>query len=119
MKSLTRFFTQNSKWALLFLITLNGSWPLGANANAVAVPLVAPFRHLRQTFSNPILRDGADPWVIRHEDHYYYTCTSGGDIFVGKSPTVQTIGAQTKVVWTPPKDTPYSKNLWAPELHFL
>jgi GH43 family beta-xylosidase len=108
-------------WALLPTIIL----PAHCFGNQLPAVTTAPLSwataqpRQRQTFTNPILRDGADPWVIRHGDHYYYTCTSGGDIFVGKSPTLQTIGAQTKIVWIPPKDTPYSKNLWAPELHFL
>ena len=80
-------------------------------------PTVQPMKH---TFTNPILHAGADPWVTKHGGHYYYCGSDAGSaVFVGKSDTLQTIGAQTKVVWTPPKDGPYSKEIWAPELHFV
>lgn len=73
----------------------------------------------KRFFTNPILHNGADPWVIKHGNAYYYCGSDGGAVFVGKSATLQTIGSNTKNVWFPPKDKPYSKEIWAPELHFL
>ena len=75
---------------------------------------------IKRSFTNPILHTGADPWVTKHNGAYYY-CGSGGGaaIFVGKSDTLQTIGSNTKSVWFPPKNGPYSKEIWAPELHFV
>ncbi len=74
---------------------------------------------MKHTFTNPILHNGADPWVTKQDNAYYYCGADGGAIFVGKSATLQTIGSNTKNVWFPPKKTAYSHELWAPELHFL
>ena len=71
------------------------------------------------TFFNTILPDGADPWVIRHSDGYYYmTVTTGGNITLWRSRNLSGLGGgEKKVVWRPPSGGPSSKNLWAPELH--
>ncbi len=74
---------------------------------------------MKHTFTNPILHAGADPWVTQHGGLYYYCGSDGSAVFVGKSDTLQTIGAYTKIVWTPAKNKPYSKEVWAPELHFV
>jgi GH43 family beta-xylosidase len=70
--------------------------------------------------SNPIIPDGADPWVIQYEGEYLYCRSDGGRIFVHRSPTLQGIaGAPGTMIFDPPNGTMYSQNLWAPELHFL
>jgi GH43 family beta-xylosidase len=69
-------------------------------------------------FFNVIAPDGADPWVIRHEGHYYATMTTGRDVTLWRSDTLTGLGAgERKVVWEPPPRGPYSRDLWAPELH--
>ena len=70
------------------------------------------------TFTNPVVASGADPWVIG-KDAYYYLCQSRrGSIWVNRSTRLQDIGQDNwKRVWTPQRNTPYSKELWAPELH--
>jgi GH43 family beta-xylosidase len=83
-------------------------------------PGLAPAESLApRTFTNPVLISGADPWVTRQNGDFYYCGAGAGGIFVGKSRELLAIGSYTKVVFTPPKDQPYSKNLWAPELHFV
>lgn len=74
-----------------------------------------------QTFVNPILSNGADPWVIRHPDGSYYMMVTLGDrIALWHSPTLSGLGnVQPKTVWTPEPIGPYSFNLWAPELHLI
>jgi GH43 family beta-xylosidase len=74
-----------------------------------------------ETFVNPIVESGADPWVILSEGDYYY-CRAGerGEIQVARSRRLQDIGRAARVeVWTPPPDGAYAKNVWAPELHRL
>ncbi len=72
------------------------------------------------TFVNPVVASGADPWVIRWEDSYFLCQSRGGAIAVTRSPRLQDLGAYAgKEVWRPPAGTPYSKELWAPELHRL
>ena len=72
-----------------------------------------------QTFTNPILDDGADPWVVPWKGEYFYTRTTGTDVRIGRSPDLTRIGDNDVSAWKPPDGTPYSKQLWAPELHRL
>lgn len=100
-------------WALGALLVAGVPRTYGQEPAPVARAL-AP-----RTFTNPILISGSDPWVTRQGGDYYYCGAGGGGLFVGKSRELLTIGSYTKVVYTPPKDQPYSRSLWAPELHFF
>lgn len=72
------------------------------------------------TFTNPLLPAGADPWCIYKNGFYYYTHTTGKNITVWKTKSIAQLGtAQKKIVFTPPTTGPYSKEIWAPEIHFL
>lgn len=74
-----------------------------------------------QLFENPIIGDGADPWIVRHSDgYYYYTQTTGNNITLWKSKTITGLqNAESKVVWTPEEGASNSEHIWAPELHFI
>jgi GH43 family beta-xylosidase len=73
-----------------------------------------------QTFTNPLLPSGADPYSFYKDGYYYYTHTTGRNLVLYKSKTIAGIKeAKHKVIWTPPKTGPYSKNIWAPEVMFL
>ncbi|SMB87174.1 Alpha-N-arabinofuranosidase [Hymenobacter roseosalivarius DSM 11622] len=72
------------------------------------------------TFTNPLLPAGADPWSIYKDGYYYYTHTTGRNITLWKTKSLSQLKkAPQKVVWTPPATGPNSKDIWAPELHFL
>jgi len=72
------------------------------------------------TFTNPVVADGADPWVIRYQDVYYYCFATDDRIWISCSKNLHEIGlAEPKLVWQPPKGNPWSEELWAPELHFF
>jgi GH43 family beta-xylosidase len=77
------------------------------------------------TFTNPIVRHGADPWVIRWNSIYYYcqarwTRRTGESVWVSAATNLEDIGkGPNKCVWIPAPGTSYSKEVWAPELHFL
>jgi GH43 family beta-xylosidase len=74
----------------------------------------------QQTFTNPLLPAGADPWCIYKDGYYYYTHTTGRNITLWKTSNIAFLqNAEKKIVFTPPRDTEYSKELWAPEIHFL
>ena len=74
----------------------------------------------QQTFTNPLLPAGADPWVIQKDGFYYYTHTLGNKLVIWKTKNIAEIDkAVFKTVWVPPDSTLYSKQIWAPELHFL
>ncbi len=70
------------------------------------------------TFTNPIRSTGPDPWVYQHGDIYYYTHTMGNRIGLYQTDAISELGeVSSKTIWTPPVSGPYSKNIWAPELH--
>lgn len=74
----------------------------------------------QQTFTNPLLPAGADPWCIYKDGFYYYTHTTGRNITLWKTNNIANLkSAEKKVVFTPPAKGPYSKELWAPEIHYL
>lgn len=73
-----------------------------------------------KTFTNPLLPAGADPWCIYKDGFYYYTNTTGNNITIWKTKSIASLRtAQKKIVFTPPKTGPYSKEIWAPEIHWL
>ena len=73
--------------------------------------------------NNPILPPhSADPWMILHEDFYYYCQSAEGDtaIRVRKAKTIAGIAHdEGKVVWRAPKGGMNSREIWAAELHFI
>ena len=75
--------------------------------------------HLK-SFSNPLLSNGADPWCVYKDGYYYYTHTTATNITLWKSKSIGDLAtAEKKIIFKPPVSGPYSKNLWAPEIHFL
>lgn len=72
-------------------------------------------------FTNPIIANGADPWVIK-DDSLYYFCFAGGGpggtsaITVSKSKLLTEPGKR-KLVWHAEENAWNRRNLWAPELH--
>ena len=74
----------------------------------------------QSTFTNPLLPSGADPWSIYKDGYYYYTNTLGDRIDIWKTKNLADLKtAMRKTIWIPPANTNYSKEIWAPEIHFL
>jgi GH43 family beta-xylosidase len=69
------------------------------------------------TFTNPVAA-GADPWVIRQGDAWYYVQARDRAIWIARSTTLVGVTRATPVrVWSAP-DTGWNRtNIWAPELH--
>lgn len=85
---------------------------------------MAPLPDLHTRFPDPVVDSGADPYVVLHDDSFYYCftkATSGHHaIYISKAPTLDTIGeGETIAIWHPPGGHDYSQNLWAPELHHI
>jgi len=71
-------------------------------------------------FPNPLLPAGADPWCTYRDGFYYYTHTTGNNITIWKTKDLYALKTAThQVVFRPPAHTNYSKELWAPEIHFI
>lgn len=70
------------------------------------------------TFTNPLISNGADPWLEYYNGNYYLTTTTwNSQIVMRKSPTIDGLKtAAATYVWS---DTTASRccNFWAPELH--
>lgn len=72
------------------------------------------------TFINPLLNAGPDPWIVKAGADYYYTHTLGNRIALWKTTKVTDLRRATQqTVWTAPAAGPNSQNVWAPELHFF
>ncbi len=70
------------------------------------------------TFTNPLLHTGPDPWVVYWKGFYYYSNSAGTDLTLRKTADITNLrNAQKRAVWTPQPGHPWSKELWAPELH--
>ena len=73
-----------------------------------------------KTFINPILPSGADPWCIEVGGYYYYTNSMNDSLVLWKAKNITELSkAKRKTIWIPPAGTSYSRELWAPELHFI
>lgn len=74
-----------------------------------------------RTFKNPILIQGPDPWVYKHSDgHYYMMVTRGDRLDIWKSRFLSQIAKSSPVtVWKKPGTGPNSRDIWAPELHYI
>jgi GH43 family beta-xylosidase len=72
------------------------------------------------TFTNPLRASGPDPWIIQKDSVYYYTHTTGKNITLYKTAKVSDLSKATGViVWVPPSAGLLSKDIWAPELHYI
>ncbi|MFT3935886.1 MAG: glycoside hydrolase family 43 protein [Chitinophagaceae bacterium] len=73
-----------------------------------------------QTFTNPLLPSGPDPYSFYKDGYYYYTNSLGNHIGLWKTKNLADLkNAEYKTIYTPPPGTAYSKDLWAPEVMFL
>lgn len=72
------------------------------------------------TFTNPLLPSGPDPFSFHRNGYYYYTHTTGNSVALWKTKSIADLKtAEKRIIFTPPPGTAYSKNLWAPEIHFI
>ena len=84
----------------------------------IAASSIAAAQTGSETFHNPLLASGPDPWVIAQDGLYYYMNSTGENLTIWKTSDITDLAhAEKKIVWTPPPTGPYSKELWAPELH--
>src|SRR4051812_45429660 len=97
----------------LLLTTL--SCGKGGGNNPDPGPVIPP-----NSFTNPLLSSGPDPWIIKKDSFYYYTHTLGNRISVWTTKKVSDLkNAPVQTIWSAPTSGSNSKNVWAPELHYL
>ncbi|MBO2011302.1 family 43 glycosylhydrolase [Hymenobacter negativus] len=103
---------------LIFWLLLSAAGCKKAAEPAVNPPVTPPTTAI--TFTNPLLSSGPDPWVTQKDGIYYYMHTTGRNLTLWKTARMSELGsAVSKVIWTPPATGPNSRDIWAPELHFL
>lgn len=93
-------------------------WLLGCAAFLVFLTSVC-WAQNAQTFTNPLLSSGPDPYLTTHEGLYYLTYTTASDIRVRQVESLARVSeAEETVIWT---DAAPGRccNIWAPELHRL
>jgi GH43 family beta-xylosidase len=74
----------------------------------------------QETLVNPLLPSGPDPWIVQRNGFYYYMNTTGSSLVIRKTRSIAALAtAETKTVWRAPASGPNSRDIWAPELHWL
>jgi GH43 family beta-xylosidase len=75
------------------------------------------------TWTNPIVKNRADPHIVLHTDGYYYMTASVPEYDRIELRRARTIGdlatAEPKVIWRRHVSGPMSGYIWAPEIHFI
>ncbi|TVT38365.1 family 43 glycosylhydrolase [Hymenobacter setariae] len=72
------------------------------------------------TFTNPLLPSGPDPWVVQKDGFYYVMVTTGNSLVIRKTAKMSELSqAPATRVWSPQPQHENTRNVWAPELHFL
>ncbi|KAF4119668.1 Glycosyl hydrolases family 43 [Geosmithia morbida] len=61
-----------------------------------------------------------DPWLVAANGVFYLTFTLANRISIWQSPKMEDFHQPRKqIIWQPPEGAPWSKDIWAPELHWL
>ncbi len=69
------------------------------------------------TYTNPLLEYGPDPWAIWHDGTYHYMHTMVDSLVLWKTKDITDLRhAQKKTIWIP-TDPKNKHDLWAPEIH--
>jgi len=69
------------------------------------------------TFTNPIW-DGADPWMVKHNNEYVYCWSANNSINISRSAKMTKRGEMEKI-WQAPATGWNHSCVWAPEIHFI
>jgi len=105
--------TQTYRIIFVFLFAAIVSCKKGSGGNP---PPPAP----ANTFTNPLLSSGPDPWIVQKDNNYYYTHTLGNRIALWKTAKVSELkNTSPQTIWSAPATGSNSKNVWAPEIHFI
>ncbi|KUG08562.1 glycoside hydrolase family 43 protein [Solirubrum puertoriconensis] len=111
--------TANSSRWLFLLTALWLASPACKKADPVIPPPPSPVNDAT-TYTNPLLPSGPDPWVYQKDGVYYYMHTTGNNLQLWKTAKMSELGsAPNKIIWSPPAGGSASRDIWAPEIHYL
>jgi GH43 family beta-xylosidase len=86
----------------------------------IALSCLSEIHSQSKIFTNPILPSGADPYSTYYKGYYYYTNTLRNRLVLWKTKNLADLkNAEKKTIWTAPKNTDYSDEIWAPEFHII
>lgn len=71
----------------------------------------------KSTFTNPVW-DGADPWMVKHNNEYVYCWSANNSINISRSAKMTKRG-EVKKIWQAPATGWNRSCVWAPEIHFI
>jgi GH43 family beta-xylosidase len=71
----------------------------------------------KTTFTNPVW-DGADPWMVKHNNEYIYCWSANNSINISRSAKMTKRG-EVKKIWQAPATGWNRSCVWAPEIHFI
>src|SRR5690606_4478166 len=77
---------------------------------------------LMNTWPNPFIEQRADPFILRHDNAYYFVASvpEYDRLEIRRASTLEGLReAPATVVWRKPASGPMSQLIWAPELHHL
>lgn len=75
-----------------------------------------------QSWPNPLIEQRADPFILRHNHHYYFIASvpEYDRLEIRRASTLTGLRDVTPVVvWRKPDSGPMSELIWAPELHLI
>lgn len=76
--------------------------------------------NMDDTFTNPLLDSGADPWTIYHEGNFYYIKSGARSITLMRTPDITDLrNAESQIIWNAPDTGNHSQEIWAPEIHYI
>ena len=103
-------------WTAALIFALLRAVP--ESAAQVSAPPARPTGGATNSFTDPLLEAGPDPWVVYWKGFYYYSNSSGTNLTLRKTADITDLRhAEKKAVWTPEPGHGWSKEVWAPELH--
>jgi GH43 family beta-xylosidase len=107
------------KQFIILLLALTVACKSADSSNPASTTPVTPIDTVGK-FKNPILSPAPDPWVIYKDGFYYVMHTTGNALQIYKTTAMSRLSAVRPVtVWTPPAAGPNSRDIWAPELHYV
>lgn len=112
-RSVLTFLTAQKVFFILAILTIAIACKDDASPTTPPPTPVAQFR-------NPLLDNGPDPWVTQKGRLYYVTHTTGNGLKLYVVSNMANLSTATsKTVWTAPASGMNSRNVWAPEIHFI
>lgn len=94
----------------LFLALMVSTLTCCSQNNSDAQPLL-------KTFTNPVW-DGADPWLVKHNNEYIYCWSANNSINLSRSAKM-TKRSEMEKIWQAPSSGWNRSCVWAPEIHFI